>query len=460
MKRILILLFSLVSLLTQAQHVGFPFYPTEPVSITSTGTLPVSGTVIVTGYGNAPVSVSGNVTATVSGTPTVTINNSPSLPIPIYQPAQKRNYSLAERAEWEGLGFFNNAATLPSNYSLNTGATDANTPAVNGILPSTSNYSNFFIANLSKNIYVLSASASCSSNQVVNIGLGSKIYSREVGPSAPLDITFNSTIRPKENYIFSPQGSITPTYSGTAVNNRFVCRSSVIAYHMSADVDYDAPFSMYVLDDSNGEGTAILNPTSAIVSSTLSSENLSSWKIRNWYRANGSRTRIIEKSLAGSGSVAFESRRLKGELRLLEPPTIVFYRFATNDSDATILGTNITNFITWALAEWPADPKTKYPGVRIVIVGQRPRQGDQTQPNANRAAAAAAVANFSNNPYVRYVNAGISFDVNDVTQFSGTEANGSMVHLSVIGQTSDANNITSQLVAGDATSSVKFATFN
>ena len=349
---------------------------------------------------------------------------------------------LEERILSEGMPIQNVYNVFPSGYAFNGTVK----PDSNGIVIDATAF--FFSARaaIANTLYIKSADGWTSSPVLATIIKGSQTMKVQVGPTGWSKNFSNTWVGPKEIFSGVVNGLIAPT--GKA-GNKIIGFGSADIYSLAADQNRDANKTIYILGDSNSQGSAILaGGTNTIAASSLTYLDLWQYKVRDWYKSRGYNVRIIDKSIASLGSVQYETYRQQGRLDLRAPPDLIIYDHGTNDGNATTLAANVTTFCRWARAKWPANPVTGYPGVKIEVNGQIPMQASasETQAALNRTAVQAAVATLAD-PYVIYVNCGLAFTATDNTQYSGTEGANINIHMSPVGQTSKANYIISQLNA-------------
>ncbi|MGY4385631.1 hypothetical protein ACVWYN_002677 [Pedobacter sp. UYP24] len=229
-------------------------------------------------------------------------------------------------------------------------------------------------------------------------------------------------------------------------NTKRLTNIAVQLIRASCDMNYSAENSMYLIADSLMEGRYATIPD--IDAATYTASDIYTFMMRNWYNANGNDCRIIDKSIGGKSSIDYENYRQQGRLDLIDPPSIIFYALGTNDTNAATYKSNVKIFLKWALTKWP--------NAKIVVLGPLPAQGNfsgggtmETFLNSIRTNGAAAVSEINTELATSsrciFINLGLAFSVADNAQYSTTEADGSHVHIGLVGNISTFNYIKTQI---------------
>lgn len=270
----------------------------------------------------------------------------------------------------------------------------------------------------------------------MDFGLTKCGFQGPVGPTG-LGQPVDKMLFPRDSLFTQLQGAVDNSSS-----NKVVATATQFLYLASADMDYDAPYIMEVLGDSNTVG-----PFAGEAS------QLWHWIVRKWYRDRGVRIRIVERAYGGKSTVHFEEYR--GSRKLVNPYTanIVFYALGTNDqsTSSTILKDNLRKMINTKLEE---NPKC-----RFVIMGPMPKRGQETEMNAVRTAYSQVAAEYAtaNNHFVKFINCGGLFDPAPNTYYELPANDGT--HFNAAGHALWGNAIIAGLQAIDNTNDVKFGTF-
>lgn len=337
---------------------------------------------------------------------------------------------IADRAIIEGMQLDGSSFKYPGTYVFD----GTKTPETDGGVPSAT-FGGFGVE-LTKIIYISTFEAWCSSDTYL------KIIAGTVGNGGVNCVVGKNGFRQKFNNLAMRGNSISVIGQGLVqstapAGNKIVATASFRGYNLSADTNWGAKDSILILGDSNSVGG------SAGSSTTL--DDMWQFRVRKWYRQNGNDIRLIDKSVAGQGSVNFETYRLNGQLGLFKAPKLVIYSLGTNDANASTFQANLTNFLNWSQVEWP--------NVKIIVVGPVPKQGQEATMQQIRTSGQSAVTSI-NQPNIIFINGGASFDVNDNTMYSTSEANGAHVHLGALGQRTFGDYIINQI----QTSHPSFAT--
>lgn len=337
---------------------------------------------------------------------------------------------LWERVTFEGImPAIDNSNTYPTGYVFGSSTPKAN----GGTLPNSNSFLCSYTNNIGYALYVknvyLWASAPCLFSIVIN---PTKILKVVAGPSG-YTREINEVCYSKQNFNIVNLGLIDTT--GTS---KILSIGSAEAYSVSSTLNYQAKKTIVWKGDSNSAGSNL--SLTQNTDPTISLEDLASTKLMNYYNSvsgGSSDCRIILKALPGQGSSYFETLRVAGQMAFVDPPDMIVYHLGTNDGNATVLGTNITNELT-------TDFK-KYPKTKVLVLGTIPEQGGlgETQQALNRTAAANAVSTFqSANPsfasQTAFINCGLAWSVSDNTKYSNTESPGSGIHQNVSGQLAEA----------------------
>jgi hypothetical protein len=220
-------------------------------------------------------------------------------------------------------------------------------------------------------------------------------------------------------HLVSPQKTFGMTVKGrlTGTGN---CVASICArgISVSADVEYDARYTMMLLADSNTELTSCEGATIAW--------DAWSWRVKRALALNDNlRIRIVDKSHAGYTTTDYDNFRKDTLLELPYQPSMIWYFLGTNNPGRvadTQYAADLTTNISYK--------NHRYPNSTMVVVGPPPNgesTAKQTLLAAQRtsaqsiiAAANSGVPTYSTQ-YIEYVNFGDLWDMNTGLDSTSTQ---------------------------------------
>jgi lysophospholipase L1-like esterase len=349
------------------------------------------------------------------------------------------NISLKDRSLIEGRALDGTFGITPTSYSFDGGVT----PEANGVVAAGNAIFGHQVL-LTRVAIALRIDlwASADVYGVVTCGKNNAGIRRVFGPAGLTLTDLNGPVFPKE-YISAglvgtlgnatPQALVRPT---TPAGNKILLTGSYQAWYISADLEFNRSQSIYFLGDSNTEASAIAANLLA-PASTISRNDVYSWKLKNFLNSIGNDVRIIDKSISGKSTKDFESYRIAGQLDLLTPPELVFYVLGTNDTDPAAYEANLMAYLSEYHQKWT--------DTKFLILGPAPLQGVYAAGSgpisgtskelmmAQIRTKGETVVNTFNSPRVKYLNLGEAWAIGENQYYSGTEAAGSGVHWGVTG---------------------------
>ena len=193
-----------------------------------------------------------------------------------------------------------------------------------------------------------------------------------------------------------------------------------IVTKVTDDLNLTAPKTILVAGDSTTNGTG---PTVTA--------NMYPFRFKQFLQLKGIDTRIVLKSVSGSTTSNHETWRLAGFYDVARIDFIL-YDLGINDAgagvavgDVSTSGTylyNLNKFVTAMSSRWP--------GVKIVVLGVKPLENNtsETQAALYRTAASTYVAGLAN-ANIKYTNLGVAFDrTAGLTFYVSSDTAGQRVH--------------------------------
>lgn len=172
-------------------------------------------------------------------------------------------------------------------------------------------------------------------------------------------------------------------------------------------------------------GDSILNGAAGITEKIYSTE----WLIREYFRADNQRLRIVNKSISGGTSSDQERQRAYGMLDLPQVDLIV-YMLGANDNGAGIsTATHKANVA--AAIDWK---QRTYPTAHMLVIGSSPAENNTTEAALvlYRAADSQAVSEASDSK-LHFIDLTACFDRTNTANYASTDTAGSHIHPSDAG---------------------------
>lgn len=154
------------------------------------------------------------------------------------------------------------------------------------------------------------------------------------------------------------RNGIDGTLTGALVN------ASAVGYSLYDDFDLGASKVGLIIGDSISNGTAGITQK----------YNSYEWKLRQRFRANGSRLRLVTKAASGTTSTDHERQRAFGMYDIPQVD-VIFYMLGVNDALQTISGAttqaNLAAAISWK--------QRIYPNALMLVLGTTPAESNTTE---------------------------------------------------------------------------------
>jgi lysophospholipase L1-like esterase len=206
------------------------------------------------------------------------------------------------------------------------------------------------------------------------------------------------------------RNGIDATLTGAIVNG------SMIGHSLYDDFDFGATKVGLIIGDSISNGTAGITQK----------YNSYEWKLRERFRANGSRLRLVTKAVSGTTTTDHERQRAFG-MYTLQQVDLIIYMLGMNDALQSIAGSttqaNLAAAITWK--------QRNYPNALMLVLGTTPAQNNTTESylaGTTRPALSAAVSAAADNK-VKYIDLTNAFDRTlDTTVYASSDTAGSRIH--------------------------------
>ncbi|MGB7237159.1 MAG: SGNH/GDSL hydrolase family protein [Rhodococcus sp. (in: high G+C Gram-positive bacteria)] len=235
-----------------------------------------------------------------------------------------------------------------------------------------------------------------------------------VGPSNPVNIPIRQKVSPSIAASGNTIGNlqIRNVLDSTATGAYVIGNLSGTSVY--DDFDYAADKVMLIAGDS------ILNGTSGITDKTKSME----WMTRNYFRANGKRVRVINKSISGTTSAVHERMRAHGGYDFPQVDYL-HYQLGVNDAGQALT----TESFTANVAAMIDHKKRLYPKAQMVVWGPTPLQNNTKEAAlvAMRSAAQDAVTEASDTR-VRYASLATAFDRTNEANYAAEDTSGDKTH--------------------------------
>lgn len=282
-----------------------------------------------------------------------------------------------------------------------------------------------FMPSLSRAFYVDQLTFSSNKALVAQALLGNnltqttaqQIHRYAIGPGVPLTVPVRQ--------IFRPHQTTTPNLTnilGQCVIRKVLDATATGAYlyifatgfQVYDDLDFSADKIMLVVGDS------ILNGTAGITQKSKSME----WLTRGYFQAQGSRVRVVNKSISGSTSSDHEARRTAG---VYDMPQVDYLHYQLGTNDAGVISAATAQANLAAMIAWK---RQRYPKAKMIVWGSTPREDNTTETAlaAIRTAQQAAVTAAAD-PTVLFCSLGSAFDrTQGVTVYSAQDTAGQRVH--------------------------------
>lgn len=317
------------------------------------------------------------------------------------------------------------ASTTPTGYPFN----GIVSPVVNGVYPGTiaSNISAGVIKPpFTKRWFVdgITMYASEPLNFLLQAGQGLNVWAG----------TLDRTVALNRGVWVYPGDALGMTIKGRLYPGRGGVTASVGARFTPVGIDreYNAPYQMLILADSNTEGTSLQNG--------LSQWDVYTWQLKKWLTSQSKNIWLIDKSQASRTTTDYETWRCKGGFELPNQPSIIIYNLGTNDTVLATVQANMANAAAWK--------QYRYPKSIMIFCGVFPRQNPSNEANniTFRSAANTMVQNLNQSgdnsfyfcDFGSIFNAVTGLDVDGINCYTNDgrdgQSSGTYLHLNAHGQ--------------------------
>lgn len=276
-----------------------------------------------------------------------------------------------------------------------------------------------FAPTVGKTVWMTGMTGSSNLAAVMQLGIGGDaggkfpaFVHQFIGPG-PCTISLNMAYRGFEELNGGPALNVRQMLSLAPTTDTIWGTVTVTGWKITDDFNFTASKPVLYVGDSIIGGTG---PTAT--------QNMYPWIAKTNFNTLGYDTRIILKSVSGSTTANHETWRSAGYHDVLGPALIV-YVVGVNDAVGSVAAgtytTNITAFWQWV--------KYRYPQSKMIICGPTPVQNDTTSGFLDQYRTAASnYVTSENNPRLKYVNLGDSFDRTNTAFYIASDPAGSKIH--------------------------------